>query len=52
VEDLKEYGKRTQELWKDGVPVLHQAPCESNADIIRFLAIVQAAEHTNTVNGL
>ena len=40
-------------LRRDGVPILHHAARDGNADIIRFLLdSVQAAQHTDTVNEL
>jgi hypothetical protein len=52
-EMLKKYGKRTHELRKDVVPILHQAAGDSNADIFRFLLdSVQATQNTDTLSVL
>jgi len=40
-------------LRKDRVPILYQAACDSNVDIIRFLLdSLQTAQHTDTVSEL
>ena len=50
IEVIKQYGKRTYELQKDGAPILHEAARESNADIFRFLLdSVQAGGHRDTI---
>jgi hypothetical protein len=50
---LQQYGNWSHEIWKDGMPILHQATGGRIADIIWFLFdFVQAAQHTNRVNEL